>query len=205
MALDDSAEAIRPWVEESDPPVTTMSVVLDADHAVAEAYGITNVPATVWLDEDGRVVKPPTITPGTNEFKDFTRIDAEEHHDALRRWVRDGTLPHQGAEDGGDGAPTARPPTPEEQAARVERRLASWLARHGHATEAERHYAQAVELAPLDWTISRGSMPARGLDPFGQDFFELWQVWDDAGRPDYVGLSVDQPEAHPGREGDAGT
>ncbi|MCD9622946.1 TlpA family protein disulfide reductase [Rhabdothermincola sp. EGI L10124] len=198
VALDDSPEAIRPWVQDAEPPVTTMTVVLDADHAVAETYGITNVPATVWLDEDGRVVKPPTITPGTNEFKDFTRIDAEEHHDALRRWVHDGVLPAMGGHEAPSG--TARPPTPEEQAARVERRLASWLARHSFDAEAEGHYARAVELAPLDWTISRGSMPARGLDPFGQDFFELWQIWDDAGRPDYVGLTVDD---RPG-EGDAG-
>jgi hypothetical protein len=187
-------------VQDAEPPVTTMTVLLDADHAVAEAYGITNVPATVWLDEDGRVVKPPTITPGTNEFKDFTRIDADEHHDALRRWVHDDVLPTRRGRDGADEATTARPPTPDEQAARVERRLASWLARQGFAEEAEGHYARAVELAPLDWTISRGSMPARGLDPFGQDFFELWQVWDDAGRPDYVGLTVDDQPA----EGDTG-
>jgi len=198
VALDDSGEAIRPWVEHTEHPVTTMPVVLDAGHAVAEAYGITNVPATVWLDEDGRVVKPPTITPGTNEFRDFTRIDAEEHHDALRRWVHEGVLPTPPGHEHGVG--TARPPTPQEQAARVERRLASWLARHGFAEAAEQHYARAVELAPLDWTISRGSMPARGLDPFGQDFFELWQAWDDAGRPDYVGLTVDEQ----GEPGDAG-
>ncbi len=165
-----------------------MTVALDADHQVAEAYGITNVPSTVWLDEDARVVKPPTITPGNNMFQEFTQIDAEGHHRALRRWVRDGvlpTLPDRG--DGGDPA-RARPPTPEEQEARTERRLASWLHRNGHPEAAEEHYRRAVELAPMDWTISRGSMPARGQDPFGDDFFGIWQTWDDAGRPDYQGM-----------------
>lgn len=184
VALDDSLEAIRPWVNDADPPVTTMPVLLDSGHAVAETYGITNVPATVWLDEDGRVVKPPTITPGTNMFRDFTQIDAEAHHEALRRWVHEGVAPAADAVPSG----SARPPTPNEQRARAERRLASWLGRHGHGALAEVHYANAVELAPLDWTISRGSMPARGLDPFGQDFFDLYQAWDEAGRPDYVGL-----------------
>ena len=192
VALDDTTEAIRPWVEDAQPAVTTMTVLLDADHAVAEAYGITNVPATVWLDEDGRVAKAPTITPGTNQFEDFTQIDAEAHHDALRRWVHHGELPARPG-DGEAGPGMDRPPTAEEQAARVERRLASWLARAGHAELAETHYARAVDLAPLDWTVSRGSMPARGLDPFGEDFFELWQVWNDAGRPDYVGLVADDP------------
>lgn len=193
VALDDSLEAIRPWIEAADPPVTTMPVVLDADHALAEAYGITNVPATVWLDEDGRVVKPPTITPGTNEFRDFTQIDAEGHHAALRRWVHEGVLP---ARDG--SAAGARPPTGVEQQARAERRLASWLHRNGHADAAEHHYRRAVDLAPLDWTISRGSMPARGKDPFGADFFGLWEMWNDAGRPDYEGLDADAPGERPG-------
>lgn len=185
VALDDSLEAIRPWVDAADPPLTTVTVALDADHRLAEAYGITNVPATVWVDEDGTVVKPPTITPGDDQFRDFTQIDSAAHHDALRRWVHDGVVPMA---EGGDAPASARPPTAQEQEARAERRLASWLHRNGHPEAAEAHYARAVELAPLDWTISRGSMPARGQDPFGQDFFELFQQWDEAGRPDYVGM-----------------
>jgi hypothetical protein len=189
-------DAIRPWVEAADPPLTSVIVALDADHLLAEAYGITNVPSTVWLDEDGTIVKPPTITPGNNMFRDFTNIDADAHHDALRRWVHDGVLP------GTTGAEVApRLPTEEEQLARAERRLASWLHRHGHEAAAATHYARAVELAPLDWTISRGSMPAQGKDPFGDDFFELWQQWDAAGRPDYVGLEGDGPVAGGPTEG----
>jgi len=185
VALDDSLDVIRPWVEAADPPLTSVRVALDADHRLAEAYGITNVPATVWIDEDDKVVKPPTITPGNNMFQEFTKIDAEGHHAALRRWVHEGVLPELPDRGDGTDANVARPPTAEEQTGRTERRLASWLHRNGQTEAAERHYARAVQLAPLDWTISRGSMPARGQDPFGNDFFDLYQEWEDAGRPDY--------------------
>lgn len=186
VALDDSVDAIRPWAEVDG--ITDLTILLDADHRLAEAYGITNVPSTVWIDDDDRVVKPPTITPGDNQFKDFTNIDAEGHHQALRRWVHEGVVPVLPAGDDGRDPSTPRPPTPDEQQARAERRLAAWLHREGHSSAAETHFARAVELAPLDWTISRGSMPARGLDPFGDDFFGLWQQWNDAGRPDYQAL-----------------
>jgi peroxiredoxin len=192
VALDDGTEAVRPWAEAADPALTSVPVLVDTDHLLAEAYGITNVPSSVWIDEDDKVVKPPTITPGDNQFKDFTLIDADLHHEALRRWVRDGALP-----EAGEGVPssalTARPPTEDEQQARTERRLASWLHRSGHDDLARAHYERAVELAPMDWTISRGSMNALGQDPFGTEFFELWETWNAAGRPDYLGLDRLRP------------
>jgi peroxiredoxin len=61
VALDNSPEDSRPWIEAASP---TYPVVVDAAHVTAERFGITNVPSTVWIDEDGKVVKPPTISPG---------------------------------------------------------------------------------------------------------------------------------------------
>jgi hypothetical protein len=86
------------------------------------------------------VVKPPTIAPGDDRFRQFTEVDAADHHEALRA--------------------------------------------------AERHFARAVELAPLDFSIRRASMKSRGQDPFGSDFAELWDEWSAAGRPGYVPTST---------------
>ncbi len=50
---------------------------------------------------------------------------------------------------------------------------------------AERHFVRAGELAPHDFTIRRGSMPIRGMDPMGPDFAALYMEWINAGRPYY--------------------
>jgi peroxiredoxin len=171
VAIDEDPEAVRPWAEGSDLPVA-----LDPEHRLSDVFGIVNVPSTVWLDEEGRVVKPPTIAPGDDQFTEFTKVAAGDHHDALRRWVRDGDLPE-----------TPEPADDEDlRTARAERRLAAYLHRHGETDAAERHFAAAVERAPLDFTIRRSSMPLRGQDPFGTEFFELWEEWNDAGRPGYT-------------------
>ncbi len=177
VALDASPDDSRPWIEAASPDYP---VVVDTAHVTAERYGITNVPSVVWVDEEGTVVKPPTIAPGDDQFKDFTKIDSATHHDALRRWVREGSLPA-----GVDAPPPAR--SPEEQQALAERRLAAVLHGRGHTDAAAAHLRRAVELAPWDWTIRRGGIALRGEDPFlGDEFVAFWEEWDAAGRPGYT-------------------
>ena len=59
------------------------------------------------------------------------------------------------------------------------------LFRDGRRDAAARHLQAALDLAPNDWTIVRGSMPVRGLDPFGQEFFEFVERWVAEGAPGY--------------------
>lgn len=176
ISLDNEAEAAKEWVDAAAP---TFPVLIDTDHRLAELYGVTNVPSVVWIDENDRVVRPPVIAPGDDMFREFTNIDSSVHHEQLRAWVRDDVVP----------AGEAIPPSEELQQARAERRLGAWLHRNGHADAARRHLERAVELAPLDFTVVRGSMPLRDEDPFGPEFFEFWEEWSAAGRPGYPAAS----------------
>lgn len=155
---------------------------------MAELFGVVNVPSTVWFDEDGRMVRPPSIAPADDRFKQFDNIDPEVHHGALRRWVRDGEEP-----DPERMARWSQPDAGDAAAARAHRRVAAWLHRHGHDDLAAPHFARAGELAPFDWTIRRGSIPLTGGDPFGQELFDFWREWEAAGRPGY-GRPVTRPD-----------
>lgn len=177
MSLDDSADAARAWVE---PARLSFPSVVDVHHRIDELYGVINIPSTVWFAEDGSMVRPPTIAPGDDRFKEYTHIDSSVHHDALRRWVIDGAEP-----DDALMREWSQPPAPDQGAARAHRRVAAYLHRIGRDDLAADHFATAAELAPFDWTIRRGSMPLQGGDPFGQELFTFWEEWEAAGRPGY--------------------
>lgn len=183
ISLDEDVEAARACAREESPVPLTYPVLVDRDHAWAERYGVINVPTTIWVDEDDRIVRPPAIAPGDDKFIEFVGFSAEPHHQALRAWVRDGVAPMA------DTEVRARRAAPDAQlqAARAERRLAMHLLRAGATDLGNAHLDRALALAPDDWTIQRGSLPVRGKDPFGQDFFDFYQRWEAAGRPGYEG------------------
>ncbi len=166
VALDGDPEAGRPWAEAAH---LDFPVLIDRDHVVADLYGLVNVPTVVWIDEAGRVVRPAEAIFGDNAFIEFHGVDSLPKHDELRRWVRDGVVPL--GDDEAAGRTMA--PTDDELRGRAHHRLALHLRRAGRADAAEGHFARAGELAPVDWTIRRGSMPLRGLDPFGEPYLEL--------------------------------
>jgi hypothetical protein len=182
ISLDEQLDAARFCAREETTVPLTYTVLIDRDHAWAEAYGVINIPTSIWVDEEDRLVRPPSIAPADDKFKDFTQIESALHHDALRQWVMDGVEPMSDEEF----AARTQPPSFELQLARAERRLAMHLLREGHEDAGNAHLARALELAPDDWTIHRGSMPVRGMDPFGQEFFDFYERWQAAGRPGYA-------------------
>ncbi len=142
---------------------------------------MVNVPATIWIDEDGRVVRPADRAMGDDRFRAFTNVDSSVHHDLLRRWVTTG---ERDLDDAAVREYQVRP-DPELQLARLHRRVALVLRDRGDEQGALEHLAASEALAPLDWTIRRGNMPLTGRNPFGQEFFDFSGEWEAAGRPGY--------------------
>ena len=182
VAVDKSADDARPWIEAAKP---THPSLIDTAHVLADLYNVVNVPTILWIDERGRIVRPNDVAFGTDTFKHITGLSAATHLAALRAWVR-GEAP---------ALPEARIralqslPTDDDQRARAEFGLGEWLFNQGRTEAAARHFAKAGELAPHDFTIRRGTMPMRGIDPMGPQFREMRGAWAKAGNPYYRPLA----------------
>jgi len=168
VALDQSVEDARPYIERAAPRHPSL---VDTEHIVADLFNVINVPTMIWIDERGRIVRPNDVQFGTDTFVALTGRPSAPFLAAIRAWVL-----------GGEGALAPEAvrahqllPGREQQEARAEFTLAWHLHRAGRREPADRHFRRAGELAPGDWTIRRGSLPIRGIDPMGsEEFLALW-------------------------------
>jgi peroxiredoxin len=171
----DQPESARPWIEAAKPAYPCL---IDRDHRTAELYNLVNVPQAVWIDETGRMVRPPETAGLTDGFramdrKSFsmpqaTREERErartEYVNAIRDWVIRGAASPFALDE---QAVTARLALPDAAIAEAHAhfRLGLALLRNGQGDEAETEFAQASKMHPDSWAIWRqtAAKDGRGL------------------------------------------
>ncbi len=164
MALDArGAAAAGEWIRAANP---TYPCLIDERHTVAELYGMVNVPMAVWIDEEGRVVRPAETAGASEAFRtdldrstgampehgvQQARAAKAAYGDALRAWVLEGrhALPPDEARR------RLRLPTPTDALAAAHARLADALWQAGDGEGARRHFAEASRLVPESWCYRR--------------------------------------------------
>jgi AhpC/TSA family len=161
----DVPEAARPWIEVAKPAYPCL---IDRNHHVADLYNMVNVPQAVWIDEDGRIVRPPENAGSSDAFRRMNRVTkqmtqeqvAEREHTkstytaAIRDWVLKGPA-SEFAFDAGSARARLRLPDAAIAEAHAHFRLAQHLLRKGKSDEAVVHFAEASRLHPDSWTIWR--------------------------------------------------
>src|SRR6185312_5616078 len=108
-------EAAAPWIRAANP---TYPCLVDREHLVADLYDMVNVPTAVWIDEDGRIVRPPEPA-GTNDaFRsmDHTTFRLPEEAQASIRAVRHDYV--EALRDWAEKGPESRFVLPEEEVLR---------------------------------------------------------------------------------------
>jgi hypothetical protein len=149
--------------------------LIDEEHVLADLYGIVNVPLAVWIDEQGRIVRPAEPAGASDNFRHMDQttfsIPDEEvqrlsenrriYWDAIRDWVRNGADSEFSLSPEEVSARRHRPGADEVRAA-AHARIARLVLAEGDNESAKRHLREAVRLAPDHWNYRRQSMV---LDP----------------------------------------
>ena len=163
VAMDSRADAARPWIDTAAP---TYPALLDQDHRVAALYNMVNVPQAVWIDEDGRIVRPAENAGAYEAFRslDFATMTVPEdkmataasakstYVEAVRDWALNGTnSPH--AFDAAQARDHTAAPSADSAQAHYHFRLGQYLLRHDRAEEGSAQLAEASRLHPTSWNI----------------------------------------------------
>lgn len=158
------------WNEEKiaklSPP--TYPCLIDDRHVVADLYGMTNVPQAVWIDEQGKLVRPPESAGASDAFRqmDVTTFtlppDAAaagqaarvRYEDALRDWARNGAKSrYVMAPD--EIRKRMRGPSEKDAEAAAWVALGAHLHRKGDVAGAKAAFAKAIALEPDSWNYRR--------------------------------------------------
>lgn len=148
--------------------VPTYPCLIDQEHAVAELYGIVNVPTAVWIDEAGRIVRPPepagmgdgfrAMNTTTFEMPAEAAADNKRRRriyvDALRDWIAKGVRSEHALAPEEIQRRMAGP-TRSEALADVHFRVGAHLHRSGRPAAARPHLEEAVRLRPENWSFRR--------------------------------------------------
>jgi hypothetical protein len=200
VAMDSREGDAQPWIEAARPTYVTL---IDRDHRLAELYGIVNVPEAVWIDEQGRIVRPPEPAGAYEGFRKMDRAtravpeaaarataDTKAAYlEALRDWVRRGADSPYAL---GSEAVRARMPavTPTMAEAHALFRLGQHLLRRGETDEGQRWLREASDRHPASWCIWRQQAGVTELGLAAQPDF--WERVDALGEARYY-ARIDMP------------
>ena len=185
-------EVSRPYIEAARPDHPSL---LDPGHAVDALFGVVNIPAVVWIDEEGTVVRPPHPGwPGPSSMPaealrslpelgrapaapvpegEATSLasaagghDRAAYPDTVRDWVAHGPASRY-ALTPDEVVARSRPRPLTESAAAAHFELADHLWRTGRRDRAIAHFNECHRLQPDNWTYKRQAWSLVGSERVG--------------------------------------
>jgi len=171
------AETAREFIDEAKPDYVTL---IDVEHHVADLYNMVNVPQSVWIDEQGQIVRPAETGGSHDGWRSMNREDMsmpdesaaivakaqETYVNAVRDWAVNGSASkHAFSPD--EARAHLDLPGENVALANANFRLGRYLHSIGKTGEAETLLKAAADLRPESWNIYRQAMNLKELGPMG--------------------------------------
>ncbi len=183
VALDVDPEAAKAWIDQTKPNHPSL---IDSAHRVDELFGVVNVPNSVWIDEEGMIVRPvepawperdnppdwqqmadspdvPEQLRETLKLARNIRTQPREYMTALRDWVAKGRA-SQYALPPEEVVARSGPRGKAEAQAAACFELGQYLWDSGRRDLAPKLWREAHRLQPDNWTYKRQAWTL--ADPF---------------------------------------
>ena len=158
-------------------------------------YNMVNVPTAVWIDEEGRIVRPNEVAFADNRWIEYTRFDMTRYLAALSDWVAKGSA-SAFVWPARERRKRLPPPTADHALAAASFRLAEHLHETGHAEAAVPFFKMAQRLHPESWCYKRQAWALTDAEKnYGTSFQK--EVKALAGRPYYTPLEFPDERAQP--------
>jgi hypothetical protein len=200
VAFDSAGNAAaEPWIKAANP---TYPCIIDRRHIVAELFDMVNVPNAVWIDENGKIVRPSEPAGSSDAFRkmDHTTFaippDAlaelqakrSAYLDAIRDWVDKGAASKFALSEE-EAVRRMHTPSDDHVRAAANFRLGEYLAEIGHPQDAQKYFAEAKRLRPESWNYKRQAWALE--DPMKAGGPEFWAAVDALGEKKYYPTSDD--------------
>lgn len=157
---------------------------------------MVNVPNAVWINEEGRIVRPPEPAGASDGFramdqKTFKMPDEavaksrevkRAYLDGLRDWVARGEA-SPWALPKADVLPRMKPVTADHELAATNFALARYLHTRGNPADAAPYFAEAIRLHPENWSYKRQAWALE--DPAKAGGPEFWAAVEALGAERY--------------------
>ena len=166
-------QRLRGWSDDrwSAKQAPSHPCLIDEQHELSSSYGMSNVPMAVWIDEQGRMVRPPEPAGVSDHFRSMdpetfkipdNHADAlvenrDRYVDALKDWVAKGDASSY-ALSPEEVVRRLHPRRPEELKAALHVRIGHHLFESGDIAGAKEHVQSASELCPEKWNYRRQAM-----------------------------------------------
>jgi len=203
VAFDSAGNAAaEPWIKAANP---TYPCLIDMHHLVAELYDMVNVPNAVWIDENGKIVRPTEPAGVTDSFRTMDRKtfampqDAVDemmakrtaYQNALRDWADKGSQ-SRFALSGAEVLRRMHTPDDDRVRAAANFRLGQFLNETGRAAAAVKYLDEAQRLRPESWNYRRQALSLKDpTNPLAAGGPEFWNAVDALGKEKYYPTADD--------------
>jgi len=161
------AKDAGPWITAAKPEYIAL---VDEQQTVTQKYGMVNVPTAVWINEQGRIVRPNEVAFIDDRFKSFTSMDSAPYIDAIRDWVAKGAKSIYVLSESELRA-RLKPHSSDRVRADAEFALAEYLYKQGKGVDAIPHFKEAQRLDPDNWNYKRQAWALSDADrDYGTNF-----------------------------------